>query len=466
MAEEASTHVLDQIIVNAQVLTMDPRQEFVEKGFVAIRRGVIMQVGEMQELSPEVKAHEIHDGTGCLVMPGLINAHIHAAMTIFRGLADDLPLMTWLNNYIFPIEKRLTKEWVTWGTMLACCEMIRSGTTGFGDMYLFAREVAEVVETSGLRALIGEVLYDFPSPNYGPPEAGLVYTEELLKEWQGHPLISVAVEPHALYTCSPSLLEKTKALAEHYKAPLKIHVSETVSEVEDIQSRYGATPIGHLHRLGLLDNRLIACHCVVLSPEDLALMGRAGVRVVHNPESNMKLGSGIAPLPELLALNIPLGLGTDGCASNNNLDMFEEMDSAARLHKVARLDPTVVSAREVLNMATMGGAEVLGFSRVGMLSPGMEADLILIDLEAPHLVPLYHPVSQVVYAANGSDVRDVMVRGRWLMKDRKLLTLDVEVVMERVRAIGEDILQYLLSPWKKSEQTGKDKPIFGPSSDH
>jgi 5-methylthioadenosine/S-adenosylhomocysteine deaminase len=417
--------------------------EFIETGFLAIREGRIEQAGDLKELPQNYQAKEIRDARGCLVLPGLVNAHTHAAMTIFRGLADDLPLMTWLNNYIFPIEKRLTKDWVYWGTLLALCEMIASGTTAFGDMYLFAREVARAAQESGMRALVGEVLYDFPSPNYGLPEAGLIYTEELIREYQNNPLITVAVEPHALYTCSPDLLKKAKHLAQTYQAPLKTHLSETEAEVNTIKSQYGDTPVGHLHRLGLLDSQLIACHCVVLSPEDLELMAKAKVRVVHNPQSNLKLGSGIAPIAEILSRNIPLGLGTDGCASNNNLDLFEEMDHAAKLEKVNRLDPTLISAREALGMATWGGAEVLGFPRVGRLSPDWEADLIILDLQVPHLIPLYHPISQIVYAGKGSDVRDVMVHGQWLMKDRRILTLNVQEIMAQVKAIEKEIFNIL-----------------------
>ena len=337
-------------------------------------------MGREEDLAPlALKAKEVLDAGGGAVLPGLINTHTHAAMTLLRGLADDLPLMDWLENHIFPAERRMTGEWVYWGTLLACAEMILSGTTTFCDMYLFEAEVARAAREAGMRALVGEVLYDFPSPNYGPLEKGFEYTRDLIRQYRDDPLISVAVEPHTPFTCAPELLLRAKGLADEFRVPLIIHLAETRTEEDQIRKRYGVSPTQHLARLGLLDEHLIAVHCVVLSEADQNTLAAAGVKVAHCPESNMKLASGVAPVVELLRRGVSVGLGTDGCASNNNLDLFQEMDSAAKLHKVHHLDPTVMDARTVFRMATRGGARVLGLeSRVGSLEAGKKADIIIL----------------------------------------------------------------------------------------
>jgi 5-methylthioadenosine/S-adenosylhomocysteine deaminase len=372
-----------------------------------------------------------------VVLPGLINGHTHAAMTLFRGLADDLPLMDWLQNHIFPAEQKLTADWVYWGTLLACAEMILGGTTTFCDMYLFADKVAEAAQLAGMRALVGEVLYDFPSPHYGAIDKGLRFTEELIQQWQGDPLVSVAVEPHALYTCSPALLGKCRELAGRYQVPLIVHLSENAAEVQQIQQLYGCRPVAHLNHLGLLHRQLIADHCVALTDEDMDLLAQHQVQVIHNPESNMKLASGIAPVVELLERGVNVALGTDGCASNNDLDLFGEMDSCAKLHKVATLNPTVMPATTVLRMATRNGARALGWGeRIGELSAGKWADCIVVDFQQAHLLPLYEPISHLVYAVRGADVRHSIIHGRLVMEDRRLLTLDIEEIVGHVRRIA------------------------------
>jgi 5-methylthioadenosine/S-adenosylhomocysteine deaminase len=312
--------------------------------------------------------------------------------------------------------------------------MILSGTTCFCDMYLFEGAVARAAKDTGMRAVVGEVLFDFPSPHYGPLEQGFSYTAALAEKWKSDPLVSIAVEPHSPYLCSPALLQRAHRLATDLDLPLVIHVSETRNEVEEIQKRYGLTPVGHLANIGVLSPRLLACHCVVLSEEDIALLKAHEVKIAHNPESNMKLASGIAPVPDLLAAGICVGLGTDGCASNNNLDMFREMDTAAKLHKVNSLDPTVMDARKTLRMATIEGARALGLDRVtGSLTPGKKADIIVIDTRKPHLVPLYNPESHLVYAVSGSDVSHSVINGKVVMEDRTLTMLDIEAIMEKVR---------------------------------
>jgi 5-methylthioadenosine/S-adenosylhomocysteine deaminase len=431
---------IDLLIRNGSVLTMDPQDTLIEKGAVAVSGDRIAAVGEDDALPAQYRPVKTIDARGGIIMPGLVNAHTHAAMTCFRGLADDLPLMTWLNDHIFPAEARLTFDVVYQGTLLACAEMILSGTTTFCDMYLFEDAVAQAAKDVGIRAVVGEVIYDFPSPNYGPVEAGLKYTEDLIEKWQDDPLITIAVEPHSAYVCSPELLQKARAIADKNNAPMVIHLAETEREVAEVREKYGRTPVGHLADTGFLSPSLIADHCVVLTPEDMILLKEFDVKVAHNPESNMKLASGIAPIPELLEHGITVGIGTDGCASNNNLDLFQEMDTAAKLHKVHTLDPTVMDARTVVRMATIDGARVLGMGDItGSLETGKRADIIIVDVNRPHLTPMYNVYSHLVYAVSGSDVATAIVNGRVLMEDRALTTLDADEIMAGVNRIAQDI---------------------------
>jgi len=429
----------DLIVRNGTVITMDEAGRRIPDGMVVVSGDRIQAVGTVDDLGHRRAAQTI-DARGGLILPGLINTHTHAAMALFRGLADDMPLMTWLNDHIFPAEAKLTPEMVRIGTRLACAEMIRSGTTCFCDMYLFEDAVAEAAAQSGVRAVVGEVLYDFPSPNYGPIEKGFEYTARMMARWAGHALITAAVEPHSPYLCAPELLTRAAALASDHKAPLVIHLSETQSEVAQMRERYGATPVGHLARLGVLSPNLVACHAVVLTPQDIALLKAHDVKVAHNPESNMKLASGVAPIPDLLGAGVCVGLGTDGCASNNNLDLFSEMDMAAKLHKVHRLDPTVMGAATVLRMTTIDAARTLGLQeRIGSIEPGKRGDLIVVDTAKPHLTPMYDPISHLVYAVRGSDVRHTIINGRVVMQDRQLLTLDMERVLNDARREAQKI---------------------------
>lgn len=432
----------DVLIKNGTILTMDDQNSVIKEGVLGIKGDGISYVGTGD--AKEFQAKKTIDAKGGLILPGLINGHTHAAMTLFRGLADDLPLMEWLNNYIFPAESRMDAHFVYSGTLLACAEMIMSGTTTFCDMYLFEDEVARAAKEAGMRALVGEVLYDFDSPNYGSIENGLKYTEDLIHKWEGDPLVSIAVEPHSLFTCSPELLSKTNKLALKYNLPLIIHVAETTSEMDEVKKRYGKGPVEHLESLGLLGPHLIADHCVHLGKEDIKKFSENGVRVIHNPESNMKLASGIAPVPAMLKNNVTVGLGTDGCASNNNLDLFAEMDMAAKIHKINTMDTTVMDALTVTRMATIEGAKALGMGEMtGSLEEGKKADLIILDMKKPHLTPMYNPFSHLVYAVRGNDVTHAIINGRLLMEDRKLLSLDLYEIMEEARERAEDVKRWL-----------------------
>jgi len=429
----------DILVTNGTVLTLDADDTEIINGAVAIVKDTITAVGPADDFG-RWNVAKVIDARGGIIMPGLINSHTHAAMTCFRGLADDLQLMTWLNDHIFPAEAKLEDQKVYSGTLLACAEMIMSGTTCFCDMYLFEDAVARAARKAGMRAVVGEVLYDFDSPNYGPIENGFKYTRKLIDTWQDDPLVSIAVEPHSTYLCAPKLLKKAFELTQSFNLPLVIHLAESKSEIAQIRERYNRTPVEHLAELGLLAPNVVACHCVELTENDIALLRRFDVKVAHNAESNMKLASGVAPIPRLIKEGICVGMGTDGCASNNDLDLFQEMDSVAKLHKVKNQDPTVMDAGTVLKMATISGARALGLDAVtGSLETGKKADLIIVDTNKPHLTPMYNPVSHLVYAAIGSDVSTSIINGSVVMNDGRLKTMDLNAVMDDVNEIAKEI---------------------------
>ncbi len=439
MAENSSVDIL---IHDVSLLPLSDLSHFIPKGWLAIKENRIVSLSPGE--SPPMAAHRRINARGCLAMAGLVNGHTHAPMSLFRGLADDIPLKAWFEDYIFPAEgKWVNEEFVYWGTLLACAEMIRSGTTTFADGYFFEEQVARAVAQSGMRALLAQGILDFPTPDSPSSFKSFNKIEKFINNYSGSTLICPTLFPHSAYTCSPELLKKCRGVADRFGVPLIIHLSETRSEVEEISRRYGRRPVDHLENLGLLSPYLIACHCVWLTGAEMDLLARRGVRVVHNPESNMKLASGVAPVPDLLARKIAVGLGTDGCASNNNLDLFQEMDSAAKLHKVHRLDPTVMPAKVVLEMATLGGARVLGMEKeIGSLEVGKKADVIILDLSRPHLQPVYNIVSHLVYSATGADVRDVIIDGKLVMENRKLLTLDEEEILRKAREYQIRIAEY------------------------
>ena len=425
----------DLLLTNGTILPLAPGSKPISEGALAIIDGRIVAVGAKAQVESFFEAAKTIDARGGLIMPGLVNAHTHAAMSLFRGLADDLPLKTWHEDYIFPAEKKwVNEDFVYWGTLLAIAEMIRSGTTTFADGYFFEEEAARAVQQSGMRAFLGKGILDFPTPDSSSPSETLKRFERLIQAHSGSALIHPTLFPHSVYTCSPDLLRQCRGFADRHGVPLTIHLAETKMELEEVLRKYGKRPVNHLKSLGLLSSSLIACHCVWLTEPEMDLLARQGVKVVHNPESNMKLASGVAPIPELLARGVTVALGTDGCASNNNLDIFKEMDSAAKLNKIYRLDPTLMPSNVVLEMATLGGAKVLGLEReIGSLEVGKKADIIILDLHRPHLQPIYNISSHLVYSATGADVRDVIIDGKPVMQDRKLLTIDEETVLRKAQ---------------------------------
>jgi 5-methylthioadenosine/S-adenosylhomocysteine deaminase len=433
----------DILITGGTLLTMEPPGEIVEDPVIGIRNGKIDFVlkGKIPA-GHSGEAGEIVDASGCIVMPGLVNVHTHLAMTCFRGLADDLPLMTWLNDYIFPAEaKFINRGTVYAGAMLAIAEMILSGTTTFCDGYFFEGEVGRAAIAAGMRGVIAAGFIDLPTLNHPGPLEKAATAQRFVGRWRDRsPLITPALVCHSPYTCSPDTLRTVKDVARRTGVTFQIHLAETREEVRMIRERYGKKPVQHLQDLDLLDPNTVAAHCIWLDGEELDLLAAGRVKVAHDPESNMKLGAGVAPVPEMLRRGIDVGLGTDGCASNNNLDLFGEMGMAAKLHKVVSGDPSVLTAERVVEMATIGGARVLGMAdRIGSVTPGKEADIILVDMRKPHLTPLYRPFSHLVYAASGADVVTNIIGGRIIMKERRLLQMDLAAVMAEVRQIAARI---------------------------
>ena len=428
------------LVLSGRYLVTEAGQEVLENSSVAVAGDTIVEIGP--DLVAEYpRAEHINQPHG-LIMPGLINTHTHAAMSCFRGLADDLPLMQWLHEYIFPVEAKLTPEIVYQATLLSICEMIKSGTTSFNDMYLFAKEVARATAESGMRAWLGEALYDFPSPNYGELENGFSYSRELFAEYKEHDLVTITVNPHAVYTCSPDLLQRLAAMAAENNALYHIHLSENADEISTCRERYGLSPVQHLESLGILGEQVVAAHCVMIDDPEIELLARRRVKVAHCQESNMKLASGTAPVVKMLESGLTVGIGTDGSASNNDVDMFGEMNTVAKIHKVVRMDPTAMDAATTLHAATMGGAALLGVeSRIGSLEPGKKADIIVLDMEQPHLTPVYNPISHLVYAARGSDVIHSVINGRIVMRDRCLTTLDEAAILAEMGRIGAAVRQ-------------------------
>ncbi len=441
LASPQAKENVDLVVTGGTVVTMDGARRIIENGAVSIQGERIAAVGSASELAERYRPAREIQANGALILPGLINTHNHAPMVLFRGIADDMALMDWLHKFIFPAEaKNVTPVFVEWGTLLACLEMIQSGTTTYADMYYFEDKIAEATMRAGMRGVLGETIIDFPSPDSKTSVDALNYTQKFIERWKGSPLIVPAVAPHAPYTNSAETLKSCKALADKHGAPMIIHVSETRDEVRQIRQKYGTTSTSWLDRIGVLGTNVVFNHGVWLTAGDLAIIKRRGVGITHNPESNMKLASGAAPVLRMLALGISVGLGTDGAASNNDLDMFDAMSTAAKLHKLISRDPAALPAEKVLEMATVGGARVLGLDKeIGSLEAGKKADLIVVDTDAAHGVPLYHSYSQVVYALKGADVRTSVINGKVVMLDRKVLTLDENRIMQKAKEFQQRI---------------------------
>jgi 5-methylthioadenosine/S-adenosylhomocysteine deaminase len=441
--------VCDLLLTNAHVLTMDERFTAYTSGWVAIAVDRIVGVGSG---APGYAAKESVDCGGRVVMPGLVNAHTHAPMTLLRGLADDLRLDVWLMGYMMPVEREFVRpEFVGLGTTMACAEMIRSGTTCFADMYYFEEAVAEAAARAGMRAVCGETVLKFPAPDAASFEDSLAYARDFITRWKGHPLIVPGVAPHAPYTCTVEILRACAELASEFDVPLHIHLAETAFEVETSRREHGMPVIPWVRKQRLFDARVIAAHCVHVDEGEMRTLLDARAGVAHNPTSNLKLGSGIAPIARMLELGLAVGIGTDGTASNNDLDMFEETRLAALLAKGITSDPTALPARQALAMATRIGARALHLGEVtGSIEAGKRADLIAVDLDRAHVEPRFNRdpdavYSQIVYAAKSTDVADVMVNGRWLMRDRRLLTIDEDSVRAAVRDVATRIDAFLIA---------------------
>ncbi|MFP4225347.1 MAG: amidohydrolase family protein [Desulfobacterales bacterium] len=434
----------DRIIYNGCVITVNPAFDIIYDGMVAIRDGRIARVEKKPSDFDAYETDDWVDAAGGLILPGLVNTHVHLPMSLFRGLADDLPLSEWLNDHIFPAEFRYINEaTIKTGTRLSCLEMLLSGTTTCCDGYFMEDFVAEALLETGMRGVLAQGVIDFPAPGSPDPARNVETAAAYVSRWQGlSDRLTPSIFCHSPYTCSAETLVRAKAAAAKAGVRFQIHVAETRGEADQIAGADGLSPVKYLDRLGILDEQTLISHAVWVNAEDIAILSSRKVNVSHNPESNMKLASGVAPVPDFLSAGIPVGLGTDGCASNNNLDMFMEMDTTAKLHKVMANDPTVMDAKTVLRMATIDGARAIGLdSRIGSIEYGKSADLIIIDTRKPHLTPMYHPESHLVYAVRGGDVRDVFIGGEVRVRNGEVIGLDADETMQAAAALGCRIWQ-------------------------
>lgn len=436
---------VDLLVLGGTVITMDQTRRVIEDGGIAVSQGRIVALGSRADIESRYTSRLKVVATGKVVTPGLINGHTHVPMVLFRGLADDLDLQEWLTKYIFPAEaKNVTEEFVRVGTRLGLAEMIRGGTTTYCDMYYFEDAIADETAKAGVRGVLGETLIDFPVADNKTNAEGMAYVEKFVARWKGHELIIPAIAPHAPYTVSEEHLKAVRAFSDRTGAPIVTHISETKREVEDSVKAKGASPVAYLERIGFLNDRVIAAHMVWPQGTDIAILKRRGVGVVHNPQSNMKLASGVAPVPQMLTEGIFVGLGTDGAASNNDLNMWEEMDTVAKLHKVFTGDPKVISALEAFELATIRGAQALHLEKeIGSLEPGKRADLLVVDRDTLNQIPLYNVYSDLVYATKAADVETVIINGRIVMRNRRLLTLNEAAVKADARVFRDKIIKSL-----------------------
>lgn len=445
-ANTALPKAVDYLILGGTIVTMDDARTIIRDGGIAVKDGKIVSVGTRTEVSRNFRPRVTVNAVGKVVIPGLINTHTHIPMTLFRGIADDMDLQEWLTRFIFPAEaKNVNEQFVRVGTRLGLAEMIRGGTTTYCDMYYFEDAIAEETKKAGVRGVLGETVIDFPAPDNKTFEAGLAYTEKFIKRWKEDPLIIPAVAPHAPYTVSADHLIAARDLSNRLEVPLVIHLAEANTETEFIQRNHkGLRPIEFVESIGFLTNRTIAAHVIQANTSELAILKRRGVGIAHNPQSNMKLAAGVARVPEMLKLGLSVGLGTDGAASNNDLNLWEEMDTAAKLHKVFSGDPKVVSAEEAFAMATIDGARALHIGDLtGSIETNKAADIVIVDFDGLHQTPMYNLYSHLVYATKSSDVASVMINGRWVMLNRRLLTLNENAIKKDANVFRDKIIDSL-----------------------
>jgi 5-methylthioadenosine/S-adenosylhomocysteine deaminase len=432
---------VDYIIHADYVLPMDEDLTVIRNGAIAVKGSKILKVGSSQEIFKKYSPRTIINGSQKVVFPGLINTHTHAAMVYFRGIADDLPLKEWLEDHIWPAENQwLSPEFISDAIELACLEMLKGGVTTYNDMYFYEDAAGETTKRIGMRAVLGVGLLDFPTKSASTTEEYFANAEAFIKGWKGDNLITPCIAPHALYTCGPETLKRARKVADTYDIPIHIHLSETRWEMEEIRNRYNMMPVGYLENLGILDERVLAAHCVWLTDHEIEILAQKGVGVSHCIESNLKLASGIAPVVRMLKAGVKVTFGTDGAASNNDLNILSEMSTAAKLHKAVSEDPTALDAKTALLMATRWGAEVLGLGKVtGSIEEGKAADLVMADLNKPHLIPIYNIYSHIVYSMRPSDVEMVMVDGKVVVNDGKLITADESEILHKARYWSDKI---------------------------
>jgi 5-methylthioadenosine/S-adenosylhomocysteine deaminase len=438
----------DLFVSGGTIITMNASKQVIEDGAVAIRNDEILAVGKREELTARYDATRTIDAHGRIVMPGLINSHAHAAMSLFRGIADDLSLDDWLHKFIFPAEARnVTPDFVAWGTRLGILEMLRGGITEYADMYYFEDEVARVTKEAGMRGVLGETIIDFPAPDNKTTDAAFAYTQKYLDHWKNDPLIKAAVAPHSIYTCSEKTLQDSAALARKNSSPILIHIAEAPFELELSRAKHGLTPVAYLGKIGVLGPDVLGAHCIWVNAADIATLAHYGVGCSHNPSSNMKTAAGVMPVLEMREAGIAVGLATDGAASDNDQDLFEEMDLATKLQKISRMDPRALPAEQVVEMATIEGARAIHLEKqIGSLEPGKKADLIIVDVNAPHATPMYSVYSEIVFALKANDVRTVVIAGRVIMEEQKMLTLNEEEILKKANEYQKKILASLAAP--------------------
>ncbi len=436
---------VDLLIVGGTIVTMNAERQIIENGAIAITDGKIDLIGTRRIVERNSRPKRVINATGRMIIPGLINTHTHVPMVLFRGISDDLDLNDWLTKFIFPAEaKNVTEEFVRAGTRLGLAEMIRGGTTTYCDMYYFEDAIAEETKKAGVRGVLGETIIQFPVADNKTPGEAIEYTERFLKRWKNDPLIVAAAAPHAPYTVSTDDLKKIRAQSDRHNSPVVIHVAETKKERDDILGQYGKTPVAYLDSIGFLSERTIAAHSVWLTLEEIDIYKARGVGSAHCPQSNMKLASGVAPVPAMLAKDVAVGIGTDGAASNNDLNMWEEMDTAAKLHKLISNDPKTLPAEQAFEMATIRGARALKLDKItGSLEPGKRADLAIVDMDSLHQMPSFNVYSSLVYSTKASDVRTVVINGRIVMLERRLLTLNESAIKRDANAYRRKIIDSL-----------------------